>query len=140
MGSEAAPAKADWKAKALLPGFGRGWIWLVYIDLALPAVLYALAFLLRNPGLSNFFHIYGLYIVSPAPVGLQDGMLDLFFRTGTGIPGLLIQIYAAARAALRRDRADLVLCLLIALALFAFFFFELNYDILRPLDFSGLPG
>ena len=32
----------------LLPTFGRGWLWLVYLDLVLPALLWVLANLLQS--------------------------------------------------------------------------------------------
>jgi hypothetical protein len=127
------PRKA---AALLLPTFGRGWRWLVYLDLVLPAVLWLLAFLLHSVFLARLFHTYGLYVMSPAPIG-SDG--TLYFLSLSGVPGLLLHLYAVVRALLRRDRLDAVLCLGIAVLVFLFFFFGLNYEIVRSLDFNLTP-
>jgi hypothetical protein len=123
-------------SRLLLPSFGRGWPWLLYIGLALPAVIWAVAFFTKSPTFALLFHNYGLYVVSPAPVG-SDG--TLYFLSLTGVPGLLIQVYAFVRALLRRDRLDAVLCAAFAAGLFLFFFFGLNYEIIRGLEFSANP-
>ena len=119
----------------LMPSFGRGWRWLLYVDLVLPAVIWAVAYFARSPTFALLFHNYGLYVASPAPVG-SDG--TLYFLSLSGVPGLLIQAYAFVRALLRKDRLDAVLCLVIAVLLFLFFFFGLNYEIVKVLDFGGL--
>ena len=121
--------------KALLPSFGRGWPWLVYIGVALPALIWAVAYFTKSPVFANLFHNYGLYVASSAPVG-SDG--TLYFKSLSGVPGLLIQVYAVVRAVLRKDRLDALLCAALAVLLFLFFFFGLNYEIVRVLDFGGL--
>ena len=118
----------------LLPTFGRGWLWLVYLDLVLPALLWVLANLLQSRTLALLFHNYGLYIISTAPV---DHTGALFFLTLTGVPGLLLHGYAVARGLIRRDRLDAALCLLLGLLVFLVFFFDLNTStaVLAPLAF-----
>jgi hypothetical protein len=120
-----------------LPGFGRGWLWLVYLDLLLPGLLWSAAYFLSSPALARLFHNYGLYVMSTAPVG-ADG--TLFFLSLSGVTGLLIHVYAAARGILRRDRLDAALCLVFAVAMFVVFFLGLNYDAIRILEFTGLPS
>jgi len=129
------PVSAPGAHALLLPSFGRGWPWLVYIGFALPVLLWALAFFTKSPVFANLFHNYGLYVASPAPVG-SDG--TLYFLSLSGVPGLLIQVYAFVRALLRKDRLDAVLCAVLAALLFLFFFFGLNYEVVRVLDFGGL--
>ncbi len=134
---ENAPAhgRVPGTSRFLLPTFGRGWPWLLYIDLALPALIWAVAYFARSPVFALLFHNYGLYVASPAPIG-SDG--TLYFLSLSGLPGLLVQVYAFVRALLRKDRLDAALCLVVAVVLFVFFFFGLNYEIVKILDFGGL--
>ncbi len=119
-----------------LPGFGRGWLWLVYLDVLLPALLWAAAYFLGSSALARLFHNYGLYVMSTAPVG-ADG--TLFFLSLSGVTGLLLHVYAVFRGSVRRDRLDAALCLVFAVAMFVVFFLGLNYDAIRILEFTGLP-
>jgi hypothetical protein len=116
----------------LLPTFRRGWPWLLYLDIALPLVLWLLAYLLGVPLFSRLFHYLGLYVNSTAPIDVDGSALYLSL---TGIPGLLLHLYAIVRGLLRRDRIDALLCFVMAILMFVYFFFGWNYVVIRPLEF-----
>lgn len=106
--------------------FDRGWKLLVYLDLVLPAILYLLALVTKVPQLSLLFHSYETFIIDPIPD----------FKALTGILGLLIHIGVIGYSIVKRNHRDMVLCIIIFLLVVAFFWFDLNYVIIRPLEFA----
>lgn len=103
-----------------LPGFNT----LLYINVALPALLYLLA-LVAGSSMAKFFHTYALYILSTIPN----------FRTFTGCVGALISLYFVLSALFRKRYADAICCFLLTLFVTVFFLTGLNYQILKPLSF-----
>ena len=106
--------------------FDRGWKLLVYLDLVPPAILYLLALVTKVPQLSLLFHSYETFIIDPIPD----------FKALTGILGLLIHIGVIGYSIVKRNHRDMVLCIIIFLLVVAFFWFDLNYVIIRPLEFA----
>ncbi len=107
----------------------KGWMWLLYLDILLPSVLFFLALAAGRLGkggpFSALFHSYNLYIINPIPN----------FNSFTGIPGLGIHIGAVAYALKRKDRKDMVLCLAFLILAFIYNYFEINYMLSYMLDF-----
>lgn len=108
--------------------FDKGWKILVYFDFILPAVLYLLAWIIKIPQLSMLFHSYETFIISPIPN----------FQALTGILGLLMHGGILGFALYKKNYKDLALCLFITLLIAAFFFFEINYVLIKPLVFAKL--
>ncbi len=107
--------------------FDKGWKLLIYFDVLLPAVLFLLAWVTKIPQLSMLFHSYETFIVSPIPN----------FQAFTGILGLLFHVGIIGYTLYKKNYKDLAICLLITLIVAAFFFFEINYLIIKPLVFAG---
>ncbi len=108
--------------------FDKGWKVLIYFDILLPVLLYLLAWLLKIPQLSMLFHSYEIFIISPIPN----------FQALTGILGLLFHIGVLGYTLIKKNKKDFALSLVISLVVAAFFWFELNYVILKPLVFATL--
>lgn len=107
-------------------------VYLLYLDLLLPGLLYLMAWITQAGFPARLFHAYGLYLVSPAFV-TADGLWTA--QNGIGIGGLVLHGVAIAWSLqLGRKWEALASAVLLAL-LFAFFFFGLNYKILGPLQF-----
>jgi len=104
------------------------WKILIYFDIVLPAVLFALAFLSGIPYLSKIFHSYEIFISSPIPD----------FASLTGIIGLIYHLGMIIYTIIKRNFSDMLLCMIITLAIAAYFWFGINYTIIRPLNFSSL--
>ncbi len=113
----------------------KSWQYLLYITVVLPAVLFLLAYLLRDSAfgvsLGRIFHTYGLYVSSPIP------NLDLF--NGTGVLGLVILAALAVWAVRRRDWADLGITLALGAANALYFAMGWNYALLPMLNLMGNP-
>lgn len=108
--------------------FDKCWKYLIYFDFILPLLLFVLAWLLKIPQLSKLFHSYLIYIINPIP---HPGSL-------TGIIGLVMHIGVIGYLLFKKKYRDAALCSIIALLAAVFFFFELNYIIIKPLEFSNL--
>jgi riboflavin transporter FmnP len=104
----------------------KGWKYLLYFDFILPALLYVLAFVLNAPKLSILFHSYGMYVINPIPN----------FQTLTGIVGLLFHLGILGYTLYKRNFKDFAVSLAITAAIAAYFLFEINYIIIRPLNFA----
>lgn len=113
----------------------KSWQYLLYITVVLPAVLFLLAYLLRDSAfgvsLGRIFHTYGLYVSSPIP------NLDPF--NGTGVLGLVILAALAVWAVRRRDWADLGITLALGAANALYFAMGWNYALLPMLNLMGNP-
>ena len=113
----------------------KSWQYLLYITVVLPAVLFLLAYLLRDSAfgvsLGRIFHTYGLYVSSPIP------NLDPF--NGTGVLGLVILVALAVWAVRRRDWADLGITLALGAANALYFAMGWNYALLPMLNLMGNP-
>ncbi len=129
------PAKSHEKGWARLwrSSPASSWVWLLYLDVFLPGLLFFLAWLPWpfRTALARLFHLYALYILKPIPS----------WSSGTGLPGLALHIFWLVRALVRKNWLDALLCLLLTLAAGAFFWLEidgvpLNYAVIRPLDFG----
>lgn len=108
--------------------FNKSWKLLVYFDVLLPAILYLLAMLAKIPQISILFHSYLIFIINPIPD----------FQALTGILGLLFHVGIIGYTLIKRDYKDMAICIGIALFVTAFFWFELNYAIIKPLVFARL--
>lgn len=108
--------------------FDKGWKYLLYFDILLPALLFLLAWLIKTPRLSMLFHSYEIFVVNPIPN----------FQALTGIVGLLFHVGIIGYTLKKRDFKDMIWCLIITLVMAGFFFFEINYLILKPLEFATL--
>lgn len=106
----------------------KGWKYLLYFDLILPALLFLLAWLIQSPKMSMLFHAYEIFLVNPIP--------DL--KALTGIIGLLYHGGVLGYTLYKHNYKDFALCLSITLAVVVFFLFEINYRIPIPLDFAML--
>lgn len=106
--------------------FDKGWKFLIYFDIILPAILFVVAFLTGIPSLSKLFHSYELFIVSPIP-----SLTSLI-----GIIGLIYHLGIITYTVLKRNFIDMLICIIITLATTAFFLFEINYLIIKPLNFA----
>ena len=113
----------------------KSWQYLLYITVVLPAVLFLLAYLLRDSAfgvsLGRIFHTYGLYVSSPI------SNLDPF--NGTGVLGLVILAALAVWAVRRRDWADLGITLALGAANALYFAMGWNYALLPMLNLMGNP-
>lgn len=107
--------------------FDKGWKILIYFDSVLPAVLFVLAFFTSLPYLSKIFHSYEIFIVNPIPD----------FKSFIGITGLIYHVGIMIYTIIKRDFADMLLCVIITLAISVYFWFGINYIIIRPLNFSS---
>ena len=108
--------------------FDRGWKLLLYFDLVLPAVLYFIAWATKLPQLSNIFHAYEIFLVNPIPN----------ISALTGILGLVFHLGVIGYTMMKRNFKDLAFCIAITLLITLFFLFEINYLIIKPLEFSTL--
>jgi len=107
--------------------FDKGWKILIYFDIVLPAILFILAFITDLPFLSKIFHSYEIFISNPIPD----------FKSIIGIIGLIYHLGIIIYAVTKRDFTDLLLSAIISLAVAAYFWFGINYVIIRPLNFSS---
>ncbi|NLX64472.1 MAG: hypothetical protein GX022_06855 [Clostridiaceae bacterium] len=107
--------------------FDKGWKILIYFDIVLPAILFVLAFFLNLPYLSKIFHSYEIFISNPIPD----------FASLTGIIGLIYHLGIIIYTIVKRDFSDMLFCLIITLAIAAYFWFGINYTIIRPLNFAS---
>ncbi|MDP4152080.1 MAG: hypothetical protein Q8865_01375 [Bacillota bacterium] len=96
---------------------------LFYIDVVLPAILYLIARFYS--GMSALFHNYGLFVMRPIPN----------FKSYTGIAGTLICLYFIFKAVIKRNWVDAVLTIFLTIAVFAYFYFKLNYMVSGTLTF-----
>ena len=108
--------------------FDKGWKFLLYFDIILPALLFLLAWLVKAPRLAMLFHSYEIFVINPIPN----------FLTLTGIVGLLFHGGVLAYTLFKRDYKDFGICLALSLMVAAFFLLEINYLILKPLEFAAL--
>lgn len=106
--------------------FDKGWKFLIYFDIVLPAILFIIAFFSGIPFFAKLFHSYELFIVNPIPN----------LTSYIGIIGLIYHLMVIVYALIKRDLYDTILCIIITLATVAFFWFEINYIIIKPLNFS----
>lgn len=101
----------------------KSWVYLIYVYLLLPALLFLLAWALRSTGMGGtfgtLFHNYGLFIASPIPSASL-----------TGIVGLLLGVFFTAKAVRKRDWLDTGICVVLILANAACYLLELNYKLL----------
>lgn len=107
--------------------FDNGWKLLIYFDIILPAILFVAAFFSGMPSLAKIFHSYEIFIVNPIP------NLTSFI----GIIGLIYHLGILIYTVIKRDFIDMLICIIITLAIAAFFLFEINYLIIRPLNFAS---
>jgi hypothetical protein len=107
--------------------FDKGWKYLVYFDFLLPALIYLIAYLSQAPFAAKIFHSYEMFIVNPIPN----------IKTLTGIIGLVYHTGILGYAIKKHHYADLAVSAVLALLTAAFFFFEINYLILKPLTFAS---
>ena len=105
--------------------FDKGWKLLIYFDIIVPAILYAIALLTDIPFLSGLFHAYEIFIVSPI----------INFASYIGIVGFVYHLGIIIYAIKKRDLFDIIFCIIITIAIAAFFWFEINYLIIKPLNF-----
>ncbi|MCX7709087.1 MAG: hypothetical protein N2484_04490 [Clostridia bacterium] len=109
----------------------KGWMWLLYLDIILPLLLFIPAYFLSGSGLgaslARLFHSYTLYISSPIP--------DL--ASLTGILGMLIHIGAILYGLKKKDWNDVFLSLGISILAFLYIFFEINYRLSYMLKFTA---
>ena len=79
----------------------KSWQWMVYIDLALPLIMFLFGWLMGDNDMGKFFsglfHAYNLYIMNP--------FFDLANKMG--IVGILIPLFLFGWAIKRRDFVDL---------------------------------
>lgn len=106
--------------------FDRGWKLLLYFDILLPALIYLIAFLTGSPLISTLFHSYEMFIVSPIP--------DI--KALTGIIGLIYHVGILIYTLIKRNYKDFAVSLIISLIVAAFFLAEINYLIIKPLEFA----
>ncbi len=107
--------------------FDKGWKLLIYFDVFIPALLFIIAFLTDIPSLAKLFHSYELFIVNPIPnPTAYIGLIGFIYHLG-------IIIYSF----IKRNFQDMLLCIIISLLITAFFWFEINYLIIKPLNFSS---
>lgn len=107
--------------------FNKGWKLLIYFDIILPAILFSTAFITGIPFFAGLFHSYEIFIVSPI----------INFPSYIGIIGFLYHIGIIVYTIIKRDYFDTLLCLIIGFAITAFFWFEINYLIIKPLNFMS---
>lgn len=109
----------------------KSWQYLAYLYLLLHALLFVLAYLLRNNAfgvmLAGLFHNYGLYVIQVIP------SLSNF----TGILGAGIALFCLGWAVWRRDWLDLALSLALVGLNFAYFYLEWNYLLVPLLRFTS---
>ncbi len=107
----------------------HGWQWLIYIDVLIPAALFAIAFFTRREELgitlANVYHNYTMYIVNPI----------VNVETFTGIVGILLPFVLLLRANSKKRYGDILAILIVFALVFAAFYFEVNYDLLGYLSF-----
>lgn len=106
--------------------FDRGWKLLLYFDILLPVIIYVIAFISGTSWFASLFHSYEMFIVSPIPN----------IQALSGIIGLIYHVGILAYTLIRKNYKDFAVCLIISLIIAAFFLTELNYTILRPLNFA----
>jgi hypothetical protein len=107
--------------------FDKGWKLLIYFDIILPALLFTAAFFSGLPFLAKIFHSYELFIVNPIPD----------FTSFVGIIGLLYHLGIIIYTLTKRDLKDIILSILLTIAILVFFWLELNYLVIRPLNFAS---
>lgn len=108
----------------------KSWQWMVYIDLALPLIMFLFGWLMGDNDMGKFFsglfHAYNLYIMNP--------FFDLANKMG--IVGILIPLFLFGWAIKRRDFVDLAICVGIEALVVVYFWQEWNYLVIQPLTFS----
>lgn len=107
--------------------FDKGWKLLIYFDFLLPALLFLLAWLTNAPFIAKIFHSYEMFIVNPIPD----------FKALTGIIGLVYHIGIIGYTVKKRNYIDMTISVIMTLLITAFFIFEINYLIIRPLNFAS---
>lgn len=110
--------------KVLNAQINKSWLFLSYLYLLLPGLLFGLGVLFRTQTLgktfASLFHNYGLFAISTIPnLGSFTGIL------GLGLAGWFL--YAALR---RRDWLDFGLSAVLVAANTLYFYFEVNYWLL----------
>lgn len=104
----------------------KSWQYLIYLYLALPGLLFLLAWLTRNSGLAEVFHGYNLYVINTVP--------DL--PTLTGIVGIALAAWFLFDAARHRRWVDLAVSAALVAADTVYFAMDWNYLLLRFLSFA----
>ncbi len=121
--NEVTPQKKQYKRTT------HGWQWLIYIDVLIPAALFAIAFFTKREELgitlANVYHNYTMYIVNPI----------VNVETFTGIVGILLPFVLLLRANSKKRFGDILAILIVFALVFAAFYFEVNYDLLAYLSF-----
>jgi hypothetical protein len=107
--------------------FDKGWKLLIYFDIILPAILFFIALITDLSFIARLFHSYEIFIVNPI----------INFSSYIGIIGFLYHIGIVIYTIIRRDYLDMLACIIIGLAIAAFFWFEINYLIIKPLNFMS---
>ncbi len=105
--------------------FDKGWKYLVYFDFILPGILFLIAWIAGSPFISKIFHSYEVFIISPIPN----------FKAFTGIIGLLFHLGIIIYTIIKKNYRDMVICIVITLIIALFFYFDLNYQLIKPLVF-----
>lgn len=107
----------------------KGWQWLLYLDIILPGILFLLAYLMPLKEiahlLARLFHSYNLFVINPIP-----DMANLM-----GIVGMLLHVGVLGYALKKKDLADMLLSLVITAMIVWVFYSELNYTLIRYLEF-----
>jgi len=107
----------------------RSWQWLLYLDLILPGILFSLAYFLPQAELAVLFarlyHSYSMYVSNPIPN----------LTTFMGLVGLAIHLWALGYAFKGKNRIDLFLSVIITLAITLYYYFGINYELVRLLNF-----
>lgn len=107
--------------------FDKGWKLLIYFDFFIPAILFVIAFLTSSPNLAKLFHSYEIFIVNPI----------INITAYIGIIGFLYHLGIIIYTIIKRNYRDMLLCIIISMVITAFFWFEINYLIIKPLNFSS---
>lgn len=112
----------------------KSWQWLLYLYLVLPLLLFVIGVLGGDGAIgtyfSKIFHSYNLYVISP--------LVD--FASLTGIIGVIIPGYLLFKAYRRKDYKDIGISIALFLCIAVYFYFEVNYMLLKFLQFGGGTG
>lgn len=108
----------------------KAWQWLLYLYVALPVLLFILAYLTRelNMGITfaRLYHSYCMYIVNPVP-----DMPSL-----TGVFGAALALAAAFWPLYRRDFRDFGISMVLIAANAVYYYYAVNYLTIRYLTFG----
>lgn len=109
----------------------KSWQWLLYMYLVLPGLMFVIAYIGGDSAIgtyfSKIFHSYNLYAINPIP----------HITSLTGIIGLIIPLYLMWKAFRRKDYKDLIITAILFVGIAVFFYFEVNYVLLKLLKFGG---